>query len=61
MLAAKREASKSFSKNLAELKRFTEDKLPEIVSSQKTAQNELVNSLEKLAQAAKSIQKNIEK
>lgn len=54
LMIAKNEATKNFSKNLANLKQFTEGKMPEIVSQQK----QLMGSLEKLAQAAKSIQQN---
>lgn len=53
-MIAKNEATKNFSKNLANLKQFTEGRMPEIVSQQK----QLMGSLEKLAQAAKSIQQN---
>lgn len=51
-LIAKNEATRNFSKNLANLKQFTEGRMPEIVSQQK----QLMGSLEKLAQAARMIQ-----
>lgn len=53
-LIAKNEATKNFSKNLANLKQFTEGRMPEFVPQQK----QLMGSLEKLAQAARIIQQN---
>lgn len=54
LLIAKNEATKNFSKNLANLKQFTEGRMPEIVSQQK----QLMGSLEKLAQTARLLQSN---
>ena len=52
LLAARKQATQDYSKNLAGLKQFTEGQLPEI-----TGKKQLMGSLEKLAQAAKSIQR----
>lgn len=52
LLAARKEATQNYSKNLAGLKKFTEDQMPEI-----TGKKQLMGSLEKLAQAAQSIQR----
>ena len=51
LLAARKEATRNYSKNLAGLRKFTEGQMPEI-----TGKKQLMGSLEKLAQAAKLIQ-----
>lgn len=52
LLAARKAATQNYSKNLAGLKQFTEGQMPEITGSK-----QLIGSLEKLAQAAQSIQR----
>ena len=53
LLAARQQATQNYLKNLAILKQFTEGQMPEVYSKKR-----LMGSLEKLAQAARSIQKN---
>ena len=53
LLAARSEATQNYSKHRAGLKKFTEDQMPEIT----TGKTQLMGSLEKLAQAAQSIQR----
>ena len=53
LLAARKQATQNYSKNLAGLKQFTEGQMPEI-----SGKKHLMGSLEKLAQVAQSIQKN---
>lgn len=53
LLAARNQATQNYSKNLAGLKQFTEGQMPEI-----TGKKHLMGSLEKLAQAAQSIQRD---
>ena len=52
ILAARKQATQNYSKNLAGLKQFTAGQMPEIT----TEKSPLMGSLEKLAQAAQSIQ-----
>lgn len=53
LLAERKQATQNYSKNLAGLKQFTEGQMPEIT----VGKRQLMGSLEKLAQAAKSIQR----